>query len=117
MHGRIAGDVLALFQINLEGIREDLEMTVRLLQESYETAVATVQDFLRVGSSRGPLRVSPGADRFVEVRWVRNLDQGPMTIRPGPEMVMGPLFRLAASLPQKAKVCFAVGRGCREATF
>ena len=40
-----------------------------------------------------------------------------MTIRPSPEMVMGPLFRLAASLPQKAKVCFAVGRGCREATF
>ena len=66
---------------------------------------------------RSPLRAPPGADRFVEIRWVRTLVQGPMAIRPSPEMVMGPLFRLAAPLTQKAKVCFAVGRGCREITF
>ena len=38
--------VLALFRINLEGIKDDPEMTVRLLQAYYEAAVATVQDFL-----------------------------------------------------------------------
>ena len=46
--------VLELSRTKLEGIRDDPEMTVRLLQASYEAAVATVQDFLQVGSSRGP---------------------------------------------------------------
>ena len=47
-------DVLALFRINIEGTRDNPEGTVRLLQASYEAEVATVQDFLRVGSSRSP---------------------------------------------------------------
>ena len=52
--GGLPSNLLALFRINLEGIRDDPEMTVRLLQASYEAEVATVQDFLRVGSSRDP---------------------------------------------------------------
>ncbi len=44
-------DVLALFRMNLEGIRDNPEMTVRLLQASYEATFRTIQDFLRAGSS------------------------------------------------------------------
>ena len=47
-------DVLALFRVNLEGIRDNPEMTVRLLQASYEATFRTIQDFLRAGSSQSP---------------------------------------------------------------
>ena len=47
-------DVLALLRINLEGIRDNPGMTVRLLHASYEAAFRTTRDFLQVGSSRSP---------------------------------------------------------------
>ena len=47
-------DVLALFRINLEAVRDNPEMTVRLLQASYEAAFRTTRDFLRVERSRSP---------------------------------------------------------------
>ena len=47
-------EVLALFRINLEGIRDNPGGTVRLLQASYEAAFRTIQDFLRVEGSRNP---------------------------------------------------------------
>ena len=47
-------DVLALFRINLEGTRQNPEGTILLLQASYEAAFRTIQDFLRVESSRSP---------------------------------------------------------------
>ena len=47
-------EVLVLFRVNLEGIRDNPEMTVRLLQASYEATFGTIHDFLRAGSSRSP---------------------------------------------------------------
>ena len=52
--GSMAGfpdDVLLLFHINLEGVRDDPEGTIRLLQASYEAAFRTIQDFLRASNS------------------------------------------------------------------
>ena len=46
--------VLALFHINLEGVRDNPEGTVRLLQASYEATFRTIHDFLRAGSSQSP---------------------------------------------------------------
>ena len=50
----LPNEVLALFRINLGRDRDNPEMTVRLLQASYEAVFRTTQDFLRVGSSRSP---------------------------------------------------------------
>ena len=44
--------VLLLFRINLEGIRDNPEMTVRLLRASYEATFRTIHDFLLAGSSQ-----------------------------------------------------------------
>ena len=53
MDGLLDG-VLLLFRINLEGIRDNPEMTVRLLQASYGATFRTIHDFLRAGISQSP---------------------------------------------------------------
>ena len=46
--------VLALFRMNLEGIRDNPEMTVCLLQASYEATFRTIHDFRQVGIPQCP---------------------------------------------------------------
>ena len=52
--GRMDGlpdEVLELFRIDLERVRDNPEGAVRLLQASYEATFRTIQDLLRTGTS------------------------------------------------------------------
>ena len=52
--GRLDGlpdEVLELFRIDLERVRDNPEGAVRLLQASYEATFRTIQDLLRKGTS------------------------------------------------------------------